>query len=171
MNTLLILSVGQVLASQPPHIALIVSDDLGWDDVGFRSHQIRTPTIDQMVKYRAFEENCSLLLLYIYVPSSPCRLHLAVFTPPSQFANNSPHAFLPVFTCCAVCVPPVPFASTPTRARAFSLSVCVLCALSGGGGVLMMDKLGRFESAVADLTSTVQRLEMEKTNQAEEVEG
>lgn len=56
-------------------------------------------------------------------------------------------------------------------ARARSLSVCVLCALSGGGGVLMMDKLGRFESAVADLTSTVQRLEMEKTNQAEEVEG
>lgn len=110
-------------------------------------------------------------LLYIYVPSSPCRLHLAVFTPPSQFANNSPHTFLPVFACCAVCVPPVPFASTPTRARAFSLSLCVLCALSGGGGVLMMDKLGRFESAVADLTSTVQRLEMEKTNQAEEVEG
>ena len=31
-----------------PHIALIVSDDLGWDDVGFRSHQIRTPTIDKL---------------------------------------------------------------------------------------------------------------------------
>ena len=29
-----------------PHILFVVIDDLGWDDVGFRSHQIRTPTID-----------------------------------------------------------------------------------------------------------------------------
>ena len=35
----------------------------------------------------------------------------------------------------------------------------------------MMDKLGRFETTVADLVRTVQRLEMEKTNQGEEVEG
>jgi hypothetical protein len=33
---------------QQPHIALIVSDDLGWDDVGFRSHQIKTPIIDAL---------------------------------------------------------------------------------------------------------------------------
>jgi len=34
--------------SAPPHILFIVSDDLGWDDLGFRSHQIRTPTLDKL---------------------------------------------------------------------------------------------------------------------------
>merc|ERR1719440_1326613 len=33
---------------QHPHILLVVMDDLGWDDVGFRSHQIRTPNIDRL---------------------------------------------------------------------------------------------------------------------------
>ena len=33
-------------ASKQPHVLFIVLDDLGFDDVGFRSHQIRTPHID-----------------------------------------------------------------------------------------------------------------------------
>ena len=34
-------------SSTPPKVILfIVADDLGWDDVGFRSHQINTPNID-----------------------------------------------------------------------------------------------------------------------------
>ena len=36
--------------TQPPHILFIVIDDLGFDDVGFRSHQIRTPTIDKLAR-------------------------------------------------------------------------------------------------------------------------
>ena len=35
-------------APAKPHILLVVMDDLGWDDVGFRSHQIKTPNIDRM---------------------------------------------------------------------------------------------------------------------------
>ena len=31
-----------------PHVLFIVSDDLGWDDCGFRNPQIRTPIIDNM---------------------------------------------------------------------------------------------------------------------------
>jgi hypothetical protein len=41
-------AISAISAKPPPHIALIVSDDLGWDDVGFRSHQIKTPNIDRM---------------------------------------------------------------------------------------------------------------------------
>ncbi len=33
-----------------PNVLFIVVDDLGWDDVGFRSHQIETPTIDALAK-------------------------------------------------------------------------------------------------------------------------
>eukprot|EP00937_MAST-01D_sp_MAST-1D-sp2_P007256 g7256.t1 len=37
-------------ATEPtrPHVLFVVIDDLGWDDVGFRSHQVRTPTVDAM---------------------------------------------------------------------------------------------------------------------------
>jgi len=37
-------------AAKKPHVLFIVVDDLGWDDVGFRSHQIRTPHIDSLAK-------------------------------------------------------------------------------------------------------------------------
>ena len=33
-------------ASARPHVLFTVVDDLGFDDVGFRSHDIRTPHID-----------------------------------------------------------------------------------------------------------------------------
>lgn len=35
-------------AVQPPNVLFIVIDDLGFDDVGFRSHEIKTPTIDSL---------------------------------------------------------------------------------------------------------------------------
>ena len=31
-----------------PNVLFVVVDDLGWDDVGFRSHEIETPTIDSL---------------------------------------------------------------------------------------------------------------------------
>ena len=35
-------------AAHQPHVLFVVVDDLGWDDVGFRSHQVRTPIIDAL---------------------------------------------------------------------------------------------------------------------------
>ena len=35
-------------SAQKPSILYIVADDLGWDDVGFRSKDLATPTIDQL---------------------------------------------------------------------------------------------------------------------------
>eukprot|EP01006_Ploeotia_vitrea_P060009 TRINITY_DN75143_c0_g1_i1.p1 TRINITY_DN75143_c0_g1~~TRINITY_DN75143_c0_g1_i1.p1 ORF type:complete len:527 (+),score=79.25 TRINITY_DN75143_c0_g1_i1:32-1612(+) len=48
MQLLLLLCLCFVAAGKKPNIVFIVSDDLGWDDVGFRSHQINTPNIDYM---------------------------------------------------------------------------------------------------------------------------
>jgi len=51
-----------------PNILFIVSDDLGWDDLGFRSGQIKTPVIDDLAK------NGVLLGSYYVQPScSPSR--------------------------------------------------------------------------------------------------
>ena len=33
---------------QPPHIVLVVVDDLGFHDVGYHGSEILTPTIDQL---------------------------------------------------------------------------------------------------------------------------
>ena len=35
-------------AASPPHILLVVADDLGWSDVGFHGSKIQTPNIDKL---------------------------------------------------------------------------------------------------------------------------
>ncbi|XP_067658128.1 arylsulfatase B-like [Haliotis asinina] len=36
------------VATQPPNIVFIVADDLGWNDVGFRNPNMKTPNIDKL---------------------------------------------------------------------------------------------------------------------------
>eukprot|EP01065_Artemidia_motanka_P018039 TRINITY_DN2140_c0_g2_i1.p1 TRINITY_DN2140_c0_g2~~TRINITY_DN2140_c0_g2_i1.p1 ORF type:complete len:603 (+),score=210.53 TRINITY_DN2140_c0_g2_i1:52-1809(+) len=50
MLGLAVTAAAAAAAGARPNIVMIVMDDLGWDDVGFRSHQIRTPHIDQLAK-------------------------------------------------------------------------------------------------------------------------
>jgi arylsulfatase B len=45
-----IFALSAAVASKPPHVLFIVLDDLGFDDVGFRSGEIRTPHIDGFAK-------------------------------------------------------------------------------------------------------------------------
>jgi arylsulfatase B/arylsulfatase I/J len=72
------------------HVLFIVSDDLGWDDCGFRNPQIKTPVIDNMAS-----KGVVLGQYYIQPSCSPTRasflsgrypLHTGVnnFIPPTS---------------------------------------------------------------------------------------
>ncbi|KAL3843144.1 hypothetical protein ACJMK2_021096 [Sinanodonta woodiana] len=37
-------------SARPPHIVLIVADDLGWNDVGWRNPQMHTPNLDKLAR-------------------------------------------------------------------------------------------------------------------------
>ncbi|KAJ8314188.1 hypothetical protein KUTeg_008749 [Tegillarca granosa] len=43
-------SPGWCVQGKPPHILFIVADDLGWNDVGFRNPDIKSPNIDKLAK-------------------------------------------------------------------------------------------------------------------------
>eukprot|EP01121_Diplochlamys_sp_Union-15-3_P018919 TRINITY_DN6999_c0_g1_i1.p1 TRINITY_DN6999_c0_g1~~TRINITY_DN6999_c0_g1_i1.p1 ORF type:complete len:566 (-),score=88.20 TRINITY_DN6999_c0_g1_i1:50-1747(-) len=51
-----------------PNIIFIVADDLGWDDLGFRSHQIKTPNLDTLAS-----EGVILDQYYVQCVCSPSR--------------------------------------------------------------------------------------------------
>ena len=46
----LLLLCGCVAAASPPHIVLILADDLGFADVGYSSDDILSPTIDRLAQ-------------------------------------------------------------------------------------------------------------------------
>jgi len=54
--------------SRRPHVLFVVVDDLGWNDVGFRSHVIKTPTIDKLAS-----EGIILDQYYVQEVCSPSR--------------------------------------------------------------------------------------------------
>ena len=50
-------------AGRPPHILLIVVDDLGWSDVGFHGSKIQTPNIDKLASNGVILDNYYVLPL------------------------------------------------------------------------------------------------------------
>jgi len=61
--------LASIAASRPPHIAFVVADDLGWNDVGFHgSKQVRTPHIDKLAA-----EGIVLDRYYVQHECSPSR--------------------------------------------------------------------------------------------------
>ena len=68
------------LAAPPRHIIHIVVDDMGWDDLGFRSGQIDTPNIDRLAS-----EGVLLQQFYAMPVCSPSRSSMMTGRYPMRF--------------------------------------------------------------------------------------
>jgi len=67
-------------AGAPPHVVLIVADDLGWGDVGYHGSRIRTPNIDRLAR-----EGIELDRFYTSPICSPSRAALLTGRYPIRF--------------------------------------------------------------------------------------
>ena len=73
----------QVIAV-PPHVLLIVLDDLGWSDVGFHGSQINTANMDKLVS-----EGVILDKYYVQPICSPTRGALLTGMYPTRTGKKS----------------------------------------------------------------------------------
>ena len=80
---------GLLFAAEPtktkPNVVLIVSDDMGWKDVGFHGSEIRTPNLDRLVA-----EGVELDRFYAYPICSPTRVALMTGRSPIRYGILSP---------------------------------------------------------------------------------
>ncbi|MCP3984754.1 MAG: arylsulfatase [bacterium] len=76
-------------ASGPPHIVLIVADDLGWNDVGFHGSEIETPRLDQIAS-----DGIELDRFYAQTTCSPTRTALMTGKSPARLGITRPIAKL-----------------------------------------------------------------------------
>ncbi|MEL7334831.1 MAG: sulfatase-like hydrolase/transferase, partial [Planctomycetota bacterium] len=70
----------RVLAEQPPHVILLVADDLGYGDVGYHGSRIKTPNIDALAK-----RGVRLEQFYAQPVCSPTRAALMTGRYPFQY--------------------------------------------------------------------------------------
>jgi len=79
-----------VVSAQPdapfpkPHIILFVSDDMGWNEVGYHGSKIATPNIDQLAK-----DGMQLDRFYVHPICSPTRAALMTGRSPARFGITS----------------------------------------------------------------------------------
>ena len=71
LATFLLFAYTGLLAQERPNVVIMVADDLGWSDVGFRGGDIETPSLDQLA-----EEGVVLSRFYTTPICSPTRAAL-----------------------------------------------------------------------------------------------
>ena len=69
----------------PPHILIILADDLGWNDVGYHGSEISTPNIDRIAR-----EGVELDRFYAQPTCSPTRAALMTGKSPKRLGINRP---------------------------------------------------------------------------------
>ncbi len=68
-----------------PNVVVIVSDDMGWNDVGYHGSEIKTPNIDRLVA-----EGVELDRFYAFPICSPTRVALLTGRSPLRFGITAP---------------------------------------------------------------------------------
>lgn len=63
-----------------PNIIIMISDDTGWNDVGYHGSEIKTPNIDRLAN-----EGVEFDQFYVYPVCSPTRAALLTGRPPSRY--------------------------------------------------------------------------------------
>ncbi len=71
--------VGILEGASKPHIVLFVSDDMGWNEVGFHGSKIDTPNIDKLAK-----DGLQLDRFYVHPICSPTRAALMTGRVPAR---------------------------------------------------------------------------------------
>ena len=74
-------------SKRPPNILIFVSDDTGWNDVGYHNPDIKTPNIDRLVQQGVELDN-----FYVSPVCSPTRAALLTGRPPSRYGILGPIA-------------------------------------------------------------------------------
>lgn len=74
-------------SKRPPNIVIFVSDDAGWNDVGYHNPEIKTPNIDRLA-----QGGVELDHFYVSPVCSPTRAALLTGRPPSRFGILAPIA-------------------------------------------------------------------------------
>src|SRR5438270_10269 len=68
-----------------PNIVIIISDDLGWRDVGWHDSEIKTPNLDKLAR-----AGVRLERHYVYPTCSPTRAGILTGRNPSRFNIHGP---------------------------------------------------------------------------------
>ncbi len=82
---LCVVPLGLAHSAPRPHILLMVSDDMGWQDVGYHGGPVDTPSIDRLV-----EEGMELDRFYVHPICSPTRAALMTGRSPARFGITGP---------------------------------------------------------------------------------
>ncbi len=77
----------QTMPRRAPNILIFVSDDTGWNDVGYHNPEIKTPNIDRLAR-----DGVELDNFYVSPVCSPTRAALLTGRPPSRFGILGPIA-------------------------------------------------------------------------------